>query len=92
MFFFQVYDTLTPEEHARNMTGPSRLFVGKQHTLFEFVHKVHMQGKRNGRMVLAVNNTNRMENSGIFIFHFNLIIFKYREKQIIGNSGTLDSN
>jgi 5'-3' exonuclease len=45
LIFFQVYDTLTPEEQARNMTGPDRLFIGKQHTLFELVHEVHIQGK-----------------------------------------------
>ena len=43
--FFKVYGTLTPEEQARNMTGPDRLFIGKQHTLFELVHEVHIQGK-----------------------------------------------
>jgi len=27
------------------MTGPDRLFIGKQHTLFELVHEVHIRGK-----------------------------------------------
>src|SRR4051794_30175542 len=30
------------------MTGPDRLFVGKNHGLFELLNEIHQHGKKNG--------------------------------------------
>jgi hypothetical protein len=39
------------------MIGPDRLFVGKQHGLFELLNEIHQHGKENGNTNTAIADT-----------------------------------
>ena len=53
---FKVYHHLTPEEEARNVRGSDRLFVGKNHNLFDMINElVETKDAERGIIILTTN-------------------------------------